>query len=183
MQALFIDIKTPLVVIHVLSVVLGMGSALASDILFNFYSKDKKFNTTELGTMQLLSTVVWYALLGIVLSGIGIVLSDPVGYMYAVKFQTKMVIMGILLVNGFVLNYHIWPHVIRPHFLTAPQETTMRQKAFACGAISLVSWLAVCVLGILDTVPFSFGVLFGAYVFCLCGSIIGALVVEKMSRV
>jgi hypothetical protein len=94
-----------------------------------------------------------------------------------------MTVMFVLLINGFVLNYHIWPHLIRPNFLVAEKETTMRRKAFACGAISLVSWLAVCILGVIDQAPFSLGVLYGAYLFCLVGGVTGALVVEKVSRV
>jgi hypothetical protein len=46
--------KIPLTVLHVLSVVLGMGAALVSDFLFNFYTKDKALSKTEISTLHIL---------------------------------------------------------------------------------------------------------------------------------
>ena len=35
-------IKTPATVLHVVSVVVGMGAALVSDVFFSFFSADKR---------------------------------------------------------------------------------------------------------------------------------------------
>ena len=55
-------IKTPATVVHVVSVVVGMGAALVSDVFFSFFSADKKLNKTEINVLSLLSKIVSYAL-------------------------------------------------------------------------------------------------------------------------
>ena len=53
-------------------VIIGMGSAMVSDILFNIYIKDKKINPVENKTLEILSRTIWISLGLIVLSGIAL---------------------------------------------------------------------------------------------------------------
>lgn len=174
----FTTIKTPLTIVHVISVVFGMGSALISDVLFTFYGNDKKLSATEIKTLRLLSNVVWVGLIVITLSGVGLFLSDIPKYLQSVKFLAKMSILAVLLVNGYVLHKYIWKHVIARNFLVSNQESRMRKFAFACGAVSVLSWMTVCGLGVLDKVSVSYGVLMGGYATLIIGGVITALLVE-----
>lgn len=149
-EVFFSGLKTQMTVVHVIGVVFGMGAALLSDLIFNFYSKDKQLSDFEKKTLSFFSTVVWYGLIIIFLSGIGLFLSDTTRYLASTKFLAKMTVLLVLLINGFILNKYIWPHVIREGFFTEPGERSVRKMSFICGMISVVSWLFVCTLGILD---------------------------------
>ena len=175
---LFAEIKIPMTVVHVLSVVFGMGSALLSDILFTFYSRDRKLTSHEIHTLGILSRVVWFSLIFIILSGIGLFLSDVPRYMSSVKFLGKMSIMLVLLVNGFFLDRYIWPRLGTRSFLTAQKNASLRKTAFICGAISVFSWISICILGVLSSVPLTYHQLMAIYAGVLLVAIPGAILVE-----
>ncbi len=176
---LFSIIKTPATILHVLAVVGGMGSALLSDILFNFYAKDRQINKTEQKTLEILSKVVWISLIVISLSGIAIFLSDIEKYLASAKFLAKMTILGVLLANGYLLNSYAWKHLLRPGFFTAKRESLARKISFAGGAISVISWLSVCTLGVMDSLPFSYTHIIGLYGLIILVGILGALLLEN----
>ena len=175
----FQNIKTPMTIVHVLGVIIGMGSALASDTLFSFFAKDKKLNKTEISTLSILAKIVSYSLVIIVISGIFIFLSDVEKYMSSIKFMAKMSVLAVLLINGYILNKYIWPHLITINFFTARNERGMRKLAFACGAISVVSWMSVFVLGMLDSISLGYGMIMSIYFLIILFGISVALEVEK----
>ena len=105
----FSDYKQISTIVHVFSVVIGMGSALVSDILFNNFIKDKKINISENTTLSTLSKVVWVSLFCIVLSGIALFLSDPIKYSNSVKFFVKMTIVGVVIINGYMFQRVVHP--------------------------------------------------------------------------
>jgi hypothetical protein len=176
--AFFADIKVPVVIAHVITVVFGMGSALLADVLFTFYAKDRLLNPTERKTLELLSTVVWYSLVAIALSGVLLFLSDMPKYLASHKFLAKMTILAVLVLNGYALNSRVWPHLARPGFFTSKRESSVRKLAFMGGAVSVVSWLSVCALGVLDKSPLPYGAIMGIYAGVILGAVSLALLVE-----
>ncbi len=175
----FADIKPFVTVVHVLSVVFGMGAALMSDLLFTFYGKDRKLSSTEVSTLRVLSTVVWIGLVVITLSGAALFFSDVPKYLASVKFLVKMTIMVVLLINGSILHRHVSAQMALPHFLISRQFAATRRLAFACGAISVISWLSLCTLGVLDSVAVSYGTLMAVYLAVIVVGISVALGVEQ----
>jgi hypothetical protein len=176
---IFQDIKIPATIVHVLSVVLGMGGALVSDFLFSFFSKDKSLNKTEIATLSVLSTVVLYGLGLIILSGITIFLSDVTRYMNSDKFLAKMTILLILCINGYLLNKYVWPHLLNKKFFVARSERNIRRIAFVCGAVSVISWLSVCALGVVDSLPIPYIYIMGIYLGIIFFGSMVALLVER----
>jgi predicted outer membrane lipoprotein len=176
---LFAESRVPATIIHVVSVVVGMGAALLSDILFNFYAKDKRLNKTERSTLEIISRIVWISLVVIAVSGMFVFMSDPVKYLLSDKFLAKMTILGVLLINGFVLNAYVWKRLSRPGFFTAKRESGTRKIAFAGGAVSVVSWLSVCALGVMDSALVSYIVIMGIYVGIVVFGILTALFMEN----
>ncbi len=171
--------KAPATVAHVISVIFGMGAALVSDLLFSFFAKDKKLNSTEFSTLDILSKVVLYSLVFISISGIFIFFSDVDKYLNSPKFLAKMSILVFLLVNGYLLNRYIWPHLLNKNFFTLKKERNIRRLAFVFGAVSVTSWLCVCVLGVLDKLNMSYSFIMTIYLgFIVVGSLV-ALAVEK----
>lgn len=174
----FASIKVPSTITHVLSVVVGMGAALVSDVLFTFYAKDKKLNKTEQKSLEILSTVVWWSLLVIGISGVALFMSNPSTYMVSSKFMAKITILAVLIANGVMLNFFVWRHLSRPNFFTSKKELPTRKIAFTGGAISVISWLSVCALGVLDHSPFNYKILMSVYVCVIIAGIFVALYVE-----
>jgi hypothetical protein len=175
----FQSIKIPSTVAHVIAVVFAMGGGLMSDVLFSFFSKDKKLNKTEIATLTILKNIVLYALIIVCLSGFLIFLSDTQKYLNSMKFLSKMSILFVLLFNGYVLNTYIWPHVINRNFFTLKKERNIRKLAFTCGAVSVISWLSVCALGVLDKLNMSYVLIMSIYGAIVFVGIIVALLIEK----
>ena len=99
--------------------------------------------------------------------------------MHSAKFMAKMTILLILVLNGFVLNNYVWPHLLQKNFFTVKKQLPVRRVAFAAGAVSVVSWLSVCALGVLDTLVFSYVYIVSVYAIVVLIGIIVALFVEK----
>ncbi len=177
---IFQIIKVPMTVAHVLSVVLGMGAALVSDALFSFYAKDKKLNETEIYTLSILSKIVFYGLILITITGAFIFLSDVEKYTHSTKFLVKMSILFVLLINGYFLNKIIWPHLSDDNFFIVDDKRNIRRLAFACGAISVISWLAVCSLGVIDSIKYNYPTIMFSYLILTIFGILFALVVERL---
>jgi hypothetical protein len=176
---IFAELKTHFTLGHVASVVIGMGAAMISDVLFNFYSKDKILSKQELKVLSAFSAIVWVGLGGIIITGLGIFLSNPEFYASSDKFLIKMTIVGILTLNGYVLARFVQPHLVHRAFLTSRKERTVRRLAFACGAISLVSWIGALVLGLLSGIPLAYLEGIGLYMVIILASILIAVTVEK----
>lgn len=179
LELFFANYKPVFVVLHVLSVVVGMGAALMSDLLFNFYTKDKELSKAEISTLSLLSKIVITSLPIIIISGIGIFLTNIDKYIHSAKFLTKMTVLVVLLVNGFLLDRYIWSHLLKKKFFTSPKEKKFRQLSFICGMISVVSWIFVCTLGVLDKVSISYWALLGLYISILILGTPVALFIEN----
>jgi hypothetical protein len=177
---IFENIKLPATITHVISVIFGMGSALISDILFTFYSKDKKLNETEINTLSILSKVVQFSLIFIFLSGAILFLSDINKYLESSKFLSKMTILAVLLINGYFLNNYIWRNLLKKDFFISNKNRTVRRFAFVAGAISVVSWLSVCVLGILNSIELKYIEIMIVYIIIVAiGSIVSIIVENK----
>lgn len=173
------EYKVIVTIIHILGVVIGMGAAFVSDFLFSFYSHNKKLSHSETYTLRVLSNIVWFGLIIITLSGIGLFLSDIEKYMASTKFLAKMSILVILVLNGYVLNRYISKSMIKRGFLSYHKYTGLRKLAFACGAISVISWLSILSLGVTSQIHLPYLVLIELYGTIVVGGIIIALIVER----
>ncbi len=176
----FESTKVPAIILHVISVIFGMGSALISDILFTFFSKDKKLNKTEISTLSILSKVVLISLFFIILSGIAIFLSDIDKYLSSAKFLAKMTIMAVLLVNGYILNNYIWDNLLKKDFFISNKRRNVRRLAFIAGAISVISWIVVCILGIINNLNLDYYSIISLYLLIIFIGSFVSVYIEKM---
>ena len=175
----FESVRVPATVAHVLAVVFGMGGALMCDLLFTFFSRDKKLDKTEINTLTILRSVVAYGLLTIIISGAFVFLSDTEKYMASAKFLAKMSILAVLILNGYLLNKYIWPHILDRAFFTLKKERNIRRLAFASGAVSVTSWLAVCALGTLKKVTMPYSEIMLIYLGVVTIALLCALYLER----
>lgn len=182
----FSDYKHISVIVHVLSVIVGMGSALVSDILFNNFMKDKKIRIEEDRTLSTLSHIIWISLFFIVLSGILLFLSDPLYYAHSIKFLVKMTIVGVIIINGYAFGRIVHPALRKIDFTDANTHhkyVRIRKLSFAFGAISLSSWLSAFVLGMLGHIPLTYlEALCGYIIICFGGIFISQIVDYKLTQ-
>jgi hypothetical protein len=167
-------------ILHVFSVFVGMGSALFSDAIFSFFSRDKKLDSREIGILSKLSKIVIYSLFVISISGILIFLSDVSLYISSTKFMSKMTILGVLILNGYLLNRYIWPELVKNTFFTSPKKKTLRKLAFVCGAISVVSWISVFVLGTMSSIALGYTMVMLIFASILLLASIVSVIIERI---
>lgn len=179
--AFFNEYKQISVITHVFSVIVGMGSALVSDILFNVYIKDKKINIHEDRTLNTLSKIIWFSLFFIFMSGVALFLSDPEKYSHSVKFLIKMTIVTVIIINGYMFQRVVHPALRRINFSdinTHHKYVKLRKLSFAFGAVSLCSWLLAFILGMLSSIPLSYTFSLLFYILILVGAISFSQIVE-----
>lgn len=179
----FVDYKSVFLILHVFSVIVGMGSAIVSDILFNVYIKDKKINPTENSTLEVLSKIIWVSLGLIVLSGFAIFLSDTARYMASDKFILKMLIVFFIIINGWLFARITHGSLQKINFSDTNihhKYVRIRKMSFAFGSISVISWMSAFILGSIRSIPVSLskGVLF--YLILLIVGIIGSQILDDI---
>lgn len=167
------------VIAHVLFVVLGMGSALVTDILCLRFGFDRKLSRFEVDTIRFLSHVVTVSLAGIVLSGATVFLSDPERYLNSVKFLTKMTIVLALCANGWLLHRYVFRHIGDTGVLTNPRHRRLRKIGFALGAVSLTSWIAALSLGVLLHISVSYDTAILAYLVIVLAAVALSQIIES----
>jgi hypothetical protein len=174
------------VILHVLSVIVGMGSALVSDIFFNIFIKDKKIQAKESYVLDMLSVIVWFSLAFIFLSGFAIFLSDPLNYFYSTKFLVKMTVVTAIIINGYLFWRLVHPALHKLNFTDKNMHhkyVRLRKVSFALGAISLASWMSAFVLGMLGDIPFSYAQSITGYlVICFAGIIVSQIMEYRMTH-
>jgi uncharacterized membrane protein len=149
------------VFVHVLSGGVGLGVVLVVDYLFFKFLKDSKIDQREKEVLDHLSDFIWLILGLIIVSGLFIYLSDIEKYHNSVKFKFKMIVVLVLIINGFLMNLFVSPKLID---LDLQNLSSYKEKlAVAMGTISLISWFTAFTLGRLEFLNFSLIQLVSAY--------------------
>jgi FtsH-binding integral membrane protein len=134
---------------HVIGTVLGVGAATFAEIHYTRFNSDDIIDDDERKTLATTYTVMRVGLFLLVVTGFAFLLSfrfsEQVGILHGTTFWTKMIVVGILVANALLLQARMIP--------------------FAIGtAISLTSWYAALVIGVVGRIDASFVELFSYYV-------------------
>lgn len=169
---------------HFLGLVLGLGGATITDIFFFKFLKDFRISEWEAEVMHTLSQVIWFALALLVLTGLGLYLPEAKELNQSAKFLVKMIVVGVIIVNGVFLNLLIAPKLVKisfgkRHRHEAGELHYSRKIAFALGAISIVSWYSAFILGMLSKPPIEFYPLLLIYLFILGAAVVGSQFMER----
>lgn len=164
--------------IHLLGVVIGLGGALFSDVLFLTSIKKRKLTTSEVRIIQLAGHFVVFGLMVLIISGVLLFSTNIEKYLYSAKFMAKMSIVFVLFLNGLVFHYFHIPKItkhVETNLMDAPSFRSSWWFLLIGGAISAPSWLLAFMLGFIKKLPYSYGEIMGVYVLILAASITGAL--------
>lgn len=167
------------IILHTLGFVIGLGAVTMTDIFFFRFLKDNKISFEEKGTLDTLTHVIWIGLGMLIVSGIFLVLGDSGRLLASSKFLLKTIVVGVIVLNGIVLNFYLSP---RLQYLTLEGKThnrTLRKVAFALGGISIFSWYTAFFLGSFQSIPVSLGYGVLIYGVMLVGTIVISQGIER----
>ncbi len=166
-------------ILHLLGVAIGVGAATITDVFFFKFLKDYKISYDESDILKTLSGMIWIALFLLVVSGVALFLPKADVLIQSGKFLTKMIAVGILVINGFLLNFIVSPKLSQISFVDTdasllPLRYSLRNLAFALGAISFSSWYFIFVLGALRGMTFPFQPLLIGYLVFVSLGVVGS---------
>lgn len=177
------EYKSYVVLLHLVGFALGVGGATISDILFLRFLKDFKISEEEKSILKLMSQVVWFALLIIVISGIGLFLPESERLLDSAKFLVKMIVVSVIILNGAVLNLLVTPKLLtiswKTNSINVKSASRMSNIAFAAGSVSFISWYTAFFLGFAKNVPYTFEQLILTYIGALLLGIVGSQIFKK----
>ena len=169
MQNFFLALKPYFLFLHAIGFIIGLGSAIVADTLFFRFLKDLRISKEEEYVLSYVGRLVVTGLVILFLSGLMIFLSDPAKYLASSKFITKMAVVTVIAINGFVLHKYVAPRltIIEWDKGAHAKNRRARKIAAALGAVSSTSWFSALLLGYLRSIPFTFGQAFGGYILLL----------------
>lgn len=175
MTEFFIEYKTIIIITHAIFAAIGLGTATISDVTFFKFMKDGKIDAHETPLLDMLTRIMWVALLGLIITGIMLYFSNPAVYSVSSKFIVKMFIVGIIALNGIFLTLYLHKRMLEINFLTK-RNRMVKRLGFASGALSIISWYVVFILGSIRSIPYSIetGLLFYLVL------VIGAIFISQM---
>ena len=148
--------KTWWIIIHNIGFILGLGGATITDVLFFKFLKDNSISDGEKETMDTLSSVIWIGLAVLFLSGVMLYLPEQSRLLASSKFLLKVLVVGVITINGFFLNVLVAPKLRTLSVDQNLQAQSLRRIAFALGGISIVSWYTAFFLGSIRKIHLSF---------------------------
>lgn len=184
------DLKTLLIIAHIIGTSLGVGGATVGDFLFFKSVKDGTLDASELRLLKVVSSVVWIGFIILVFSGFGFLLwyrltAPEAALIYNPKLWAKLAVVGVILVNGLVMHGKLYPLLeanVGKRLATGdfPKRAGL---AFTTGAISIISWYTTLILGVWKMPEASFLAILGVYALILAiGIFIAHVIGRKMLR-
>ena len=148
--------RTLWLMVHNVGFIIGLGAATVTDVLFFRFLKDHQISEEEKGTMDTLSSMIWIGLAILIISGIMLYVPSAERLAMSAKFLLKLVVIGVILFNGILLNIYVAPRLRGLSFAGTRPETHFRRIAFILGGISIFSWYSAFILGALRSIPLTF---------------------------
>lgn len=179
--------KTLIVYAHLLAACVAIGILLIQDLALA-KSKGNALSAPAVRELTKSAEVMFIALVVLWISGLALVLlgylENPQQYLMNEKLWAKFTVVSLLTLNGIALHYFSFPRVIsRRGLLGLP--TFEQILVTLTGALSSVSWLFACYLGIARnwnyTVDYSF-VMFIYSGLLVCAFIVAGEVLRAMRK-
>ena len=180
-------LKTLIVYAHLLAACVAVGVLLIQDLAL---AKSKGSRLSEMAIKELTKSadIMFMALVVLWISGLALVLvgyiDNPQQYLLNEKLWAKFTVVSVLTLNGIALHYFSFPRMISSRGLLGQPAIEQILMALT-GAISTVSWLFACYLGIARnwnyTVDYSF-VMFIYSGLLICAFIVAGEVLRGMRK-
>lgn len=180
-------LKTLIVYAHLLAACVAVGVLLIQDLALA-KSKGSRLSETAIKDLTKSADIMFIALVVLWISGLALVLvgyiDNPQQYLLNEKLWAKFTVVSVLTLNGIALHYFSFPRMISSRGLLGQPAIEQILMALT-GAISTVSWLFACYLGIARnwnyTVDYSF-VMFIYSGLLICAFIVAGEVLRGMRK-
>lgn len=136
----------PWLVLHVAGAVIAVGAVTVTDGFLAVFHFHPKFGKVLTRIAPLLSMIIWIGFFLISVSGIVLVLGKPSAVTDSL-FRLKMLLTGIVFVNGAALN--LW---VTPRFQELAEHevyelpSSFERRAGLAAAVSVVGWWTILFL-------------------------------------
>lgn len=142
--------KTLVIYAHLLAACVAVGSLLIQDLAL-WRSRHRVLTGDESTALRNTAHIVLIALVVLWVSGVGLVtmgyFENPAEYFANQKLWAKVSVVIVLSLNGVFLHFYSFPKVVGNKAILQLPATD--QKWIGCsGALSTISWLFACYLGI-----------------------------------
>jgi hypothetical protein len=169
--------KTLIVYAHLLAACVAVGILLIQDLALA-RSKGRPLSAIAIRDLTKSAEIMFIALVVLWISGLALVLlgylENPQQYLMNEKLWAKFTVVSVLTLNGIALHYFSFPRVTsRRGLLGLP--TFEQILVTLTGALSSVSWLFACYLGIAR--PWNYTVDFNFVMFIYSGLLVSAFIV------
>lgn len=176
---MLLSAKDILTIIHLIGLAIGAGGAFISDGLFFLDLRDRQVSTDELVTLKTMGKIVWLGLFILLISGAGLVATDPSFYFNSDKFLAKMTIIAVIIVNGLFFHLSHLPDLEKiqnTHISYLLTFTARRELLLISGAVSFTSWVSALILGSLRDLSMAYLHIIMLYILmCSTASLIALL--------
>lgn len=143
-------LKTLIVYAHLLAACVAVGILLMQDLALA-KTKGKSLSAGMIKDLAKSANVMFLALIALWISGLSLVLlgylENPQQYLMNEKLWAKFTVVSILTLNGIALHYFSFPRVTSSQGLLG-SPSAEQIAVVLTGAVSSVSWLFSCYLGI-----------------------------------
>lgn len=163
------DIYSIFVLIHLVGVAIGFGSAIVGDYLFMIsLSDDHRIDKKELKILKATGRLVWVGIVVLVSSGFVLFYMKDFAPLEQARVLAKMTIVGIVIINGLLFHLVHLPF-IKDYFKNKDlPKTTNKIKSrlsfiFISGALSMVSWFSIIILASWRTMSYSYTTIIAFY--------------------
>ena len=169
--------KTLIVYAHLLAACVAIGILLMQDLALA-KTRGKALPAAAIKDLTKSASIMFVALIALWISGLSLVLigylDNPTQYLMNEKLWAKFTVVSVLTLNGIALHYFSSPRVTCARgFLSAPGFEQI--LVVLTGAVSSVSWLFACYLGIAR--PWNYTVDYSYVMFIYAGLLIAAAIV------
>lgn len=152
-----INLKTIILIGHIIGVAMGAGGATMSDILFLTSIYDNYIDPSEFKLLKVASKIVVVGLIILSLTGGAFFLAGSVP---SQRFWAKLTIVGIATINGFVMHRKLFPLFEQ----CSQEKIPLLSVTFlahvrllvSAGIISAMSWYGALILGVWKSLPLSY---------------------------
>ncbi len=169
--------------LHFLGMIFGLGATVVVDVMFIHFLASLQITVRESVILHLLSQMIILGLILLILSGVGLYMTDIEGYLASDRFLMKMLVVLVATINGLILNLYVTPKMDKISLVEEDrgQHETLKKISFALGGISIVSWFTAYFLAMIKVLStFSFTTLLIAYLLLLGAAIVGSQIAKKV---
>jgi len=169
--------KTLIVYAHLLAACVAIGILVIQDLAIAL-SRGNPLSANASRELKKSAEIIVVALIVLWLTGLSLVLvgylDNPQQYLFNEKLWAKFTVVAVLTINGIFLHYYSFPRVTSSKGILGLPVYEQILVALT-GAISSVSWLYACYLGIARTWNYTVGYDFVMLIYA--GFVIGGFIV------